>query len=84
LTDPQSGYLEVDQTVPADSKVTFTGTATVTKVSVGWGLATETTATGSTYYLVPVFVFEGQVALENPAPGQDKTQNFRVYVQGTP
>jgi hypothetical protein len=70
--------------VPTDSKTAFTGTATITNVSVGWGFASETVGGVTTNYLLPVFVFEGKVTLDNPAPGQDKTQNFRVYVQATP
>lgn len=74
------GYLEVDQPVPANNSTTFTGIATVTKVSAGWGLAT---ASGTTY-LVPVYVFEGTVVLDNGVSGKKEPIAFRIYVQATP
>jgi hypothetical protein len=76
------GYLEVDQTIPANlpPNTVFTGAATVTGVSVSWRLATA----DGTHYLVPLYVFEGTVALQNPAPGQDKPLPFRLYVQAMP
>ena len=58
----------------------YKGAATVTSVSVSWRLATA----NGTNYLVPLYVFEGTVTLQNPAPGQDKPLPFRVYVQATP
>ena len=76
------GYLEVDQTVPANlpPNTVYKGAATVTGVSVSWRLATA----NGTNYLVPLYVFEGTVTLQNPAPGQDKPLPFRVYVQAMP
>jgi hypothetical protein len=76
------GYLEVDQTVPATlpPNTVYKGAATVTSVSVSWRLATA----NGTNYLVPLYVFEGTVILQNPAPGQDKPLPFRVYVQAMP
>jgi hypothetical protein len=76
------GYLEVDQTIPADlpANTVFRGTATVTKASLGWAPGT----TGTTNYLVPLYVFEGTVTLTNPPTGQPATVPFRVYVGATP
>ena len=75
------GYLEVDQTIPADlpANTVFRGAATVTKVSLGWAPG----ATGTTNYLVPLYVFEGTVTLINPPTGQPATVPFRVYVSAT-
>jgi hypothetical protein len=72
------GYLEVDQTIPSDlpANTIFRGAATVTKVSLGWAPG----ATGTTNYLVPLYVFEGTVTLINPPTGQPATVPFRVYV----
>lgn len=75
------GYLEVDQTIPSDlpANTIFRGAATVTKVSLGWAPG----ATGTTNYLVPLYVFEGTVTLINPPTGQPATIPFRVYVSAT-
>ena len=75
------GYLEVDQTIPADlpANTVFRGAATVTKVSLGWAPG----ATGTTNYLIPLYVFEGTVTLINPPTGQPATVPFRVYVSAT-
>jgi len=72
------GYLEVDQTIPSDlpANTIFRGAATVTKVSLGWAPG----ATGTTNYLVPLYVFEGTVTLINPPTGQPATVPSRVYV----
>ena len=90
LRDPSSawaevtnggGYLEVDQTIPADlpANTVFRGAATVTRVGLGWAPAT----TGTANYLVPLYVFEGTVTLTNPPTGQPATVPFRVYVGAT-
>lgn len=75
------GYLEVFQTVPADlpANTVFTGNAVVTKVSIGWAPGT----TGTTNYLVPLYVFEGTVTLTNPPAGQPAAVPFRVYIAAT-
>jgi hypothetical protein len=72
------GYLEVDQTIPSalPANTVFRGAATVTKVSLGWAPGT----TGTTNYLVPLYVFEGTVTLINPPTGQPATVPFRVYI----
>ena len=77
------GYLEVDQTVPATlpANTVYRGAATVTKVSVGHHNAT---AANGIVYLVPIYIFEGTVRLENPAPGQTGPFAFRLYIQATP
>jgi hypothetical protein len=77
------GYLEVDQTVPATlpANTVYRGAATVTKVSIGLRNATDASGT---VYLVPIYIFEGTVALENPAPGQTGPFTFRLYIQATP
>ncbi len=76
-----SGYLEVDQTIPNDlpANTVFRGAATVTKVSLGWAPG----ATGTTNYLIPLYVFEGTVTLINPPTGQPATVPFRVYIGAT-
>ena len=75
------GYLEVDQTIPADlpANTVFRGTATVTKVSLGWAPG----ANGTTNYLIPLYVFEGTVTLTNPPTGQPAIVPFRIYVGAT-
>ena len=76
-----SGYLEVDQTIPNDlpANTVFRGAATVTKVGLGWAPG----ATGTTNYLIPLYVFEGTVTLINPPAGQPATVPFRVYIGAT-
>ncbi len=73
------GYLEVEQTIPATlpPNTVFKGTATVTKASIGWRLATA----NGTNYLVPIYVFEGMVVLDNPVATPGVAVPFRTYVQ---
>lgn len=75
------GYLEVDQTIPTNlpTNTVFRGAATVTKVGLGWAPGT----TGTTTYLVPLYVFEGTVTLTNPPAGQPATVPFRIYAGAT-
>ena len=75
------GYLEVQQTVPADlpANTVFNGNAVVSKVSIGWAPGTN----GTTNYLVPLYVFEGTVTLANPPAGQPAAVPFRVYIAAT-
>lgn len=75
------GYLEVDQTIPSDlpADTVFRGAATVTKASLGWAPGT----TGTTSYLIPLYVFEGTVKLTNPPTGQPDTVPFRIYIAAT-
>ncbi|HEU5331070.1 MAG: hypothetical protein ACTHMJ_17330 [Thermomicrobiales bacterium] len=71
------GYLQVDQTIPANlpSGTVYKGAATVTNVDIGWTTATNDSGT----YLVPVYVFSGTVALDGQPQGTPPTP-FRIYV----
>lgn len=70
------GYTQVEWTVPDGTAPgsTFTGAATVTKVTVGWSSAVN--AAGQTY-LLPVYVFEGTTTIA----GTSVTAPFRAYAR---
>lgn len=69
------GYVEVDAPVAANTPpgTVFKGAAQATQARAGWTLAT---ADDGTSYLLPVYVFEGEVTLE----GQSGPVPFRVYI----
>jgi hypothetical protein len=71
------GYLQVDQTIPANlpSGTVYKGAATVTNVDIGWTTVTNDSGT----YLVPVYVFSGTVALDGQPQGTPPVP-FRIYV----
>lgn len=75
------GYLEAFQTIPADlpPNTVFKGLAAMTRVSLGWGPASD----GQQQYLVPLYVFEGSATLDNQPTGQPATIPVRVYIAAT-
>lgn len=71
-------FTQVNWTIPAGTApgTTFSGAATVTKVSIGWSSAVD--AAGQTY-LMPVYAFEGTTTLKETGA----TVPFRVYAAAT-